>query len=651
MSKRRWTLGRTRRVAGVAGVLLGTLGPAPAAHAASVYAGAGGTLARFETVARDSYATSTISAPVPGDFVLTPDGGTAYAAGGDGVVPIAPTLGTTGPAIAAKTSAQSRLAVSPDGRALLVTSPADGIVTPVDLTAPAPVAGSAFAVPGAAAVAFTPDGRTAVVTGGAATLTPIDLTTHVVGTPIALASPGTAVSVTTDGASAVVAGGSATAGTVQIVDLASGVAGPPIALGTEAATDLTVSSDGRTAAVVDAESAVWVVDLAGRQAKKVVTGGYDRYSVTGLAMTADNLLLVGSVACSPRFCDRGTAAYDFAGHQVPGGAAVAGRLRPAPEPTAAFAGTFAYPGELQTFDAGTSSNTGGSVTGYLWDFGDGTPPVASTTPTVSHTFAAVGTYAVKLTTTNAGGCAAKVLYTGQSALCSGRPTSTITRVVTVAARYVPPPIPAPTVFTSITDGVTATRAVLNGTVNNPDHWLWSFQYGSTTRYGQQTIPHDNFTYRGPLPVTSTLTHLRPHHTYHYRLVVTKADGTVLAAGADATFTTATSGTLRLRSTTVRVVHRRARVLLRCAGSRACRGRLAVSARLRSRADRLVTVSCGRHMLSVAAAHAAAVPVPVGPRCVALLRSHPRLAGQVRSRLTSGQADLTRAVRLTGSAAR
>ncbi len=51
----------------------------------------------------------------------------------------------------------------------------------------------------------------------------------------------------------------------------------------------------------------------------------------------------------------------------------------------------------QSFDAGTSSDADGTVTGWAWDFGDG---ATATTAEASHTFAAPGTYRVRLTVTD-----------------------------------------------------------------------------------------------------------------------------------------------------------------------------------------------------------------------------------------------------------
>jgi PKD repeat protein len=55
-----------------------------------------------------------------------------------------------------------------------------------------------------------------------------------------------------------------------------------------------------------------------------------------------------------------------------------------------------------TFDGSGSSDSDGTITAYAWDFGDGTPAGSGAKP--SHTFAAAGSYTVRLTVTdNSGG--------------------------------------------------------------------------------------------------------------------------------------------------------------------------------------------------------------------------------------------------------
>ncbi len=55
-------------------------------------------------------------------------------------------------------------------------------------------------------------------------------------------------------------------------------------------------------------------------------------------------------------------------------------------------------GDEVVFDASDSKDPDGSITEYLWDFGDGSPSESG--PIVIHVYGAVGTYTVKLTVTD-----------------------------------------------------------------------------------------------------------------------------------------------------------------------------------------------------------------------------------------------------------
>ena len=68
-----------------------------------------------------------------------------------------------------------------------------------------------------------------------------------------------------------------------------------------------------------------------------------------------------------------------------------------------FSPTMPSSGSEVTFDAsGSEAGKGRTISGYSWNFGDPTSMTntSSEGPTTTHTFAAVGTYAVRLTITN-----------------------------------------------------------------------------------------------------------------------------------------------------------------------------------------------------------------------------------------------------------
>jgi len=82
-------------------------------------------------------------------------------------------------------------------------------------------------------------------------------------------------------------------------------------------------------------------------------------------------------------------------------------------PIASFNYAPNYPIKEQdaTFDATSSQPRGGIITSYLWNFGDGTPSINTTNPTIKHTYIAVGQYNVTLTITDSEGLTNTTLKT------------------------------------------------------------------------------------------------------------------------------------------------------------------------------------------------------------------------------------------------
>ena len=389
----------------------------------------------------------------PRDLVVSPDGGTLYVITGDGLATVNTQSRVAGSPIAVGAGPGSRLALTPDGRTALVTSPAGNTVTPVDTATH--VARAPIAVNAPTDVAVAPDGLTAYVITADTSLTPVDLATGTPGAPIALGHPAAALAITPDGALALVAEAdelrAASPGptSAQVVDLAAGTTEPPVALDGHGATAATLSPDGATAYIADAGTSVVPFGVAARTARTALKtcfppAGVDQ-AATGLAVTADGRHLLGAIP-GPGFCG-GVFSFNFDAppNPAPGGNVAGATTKSgvpsvgmpsavalAPDPSVSFADAVPHPHDpLVHLLSALPSNAGGTVSTYAWSFGDGSPGVQTSGAQVGHTFPASGSYAVTLTTTNQDGCAAQVTFTGHGLACSGRQTAIATRTITI----------------------------------------------------------------------------------------------------------------------------------------------------------------------------------------------------------------------------
>jgi PKD repeat protein len=116
-------------------------------------------------------------------------------------------------------------------------------------------------------------------------------------------------------------------------------------------------------------------------------------------------------------------------------------------------------GQPVSFDGSTSSNPGGTITGYSWDFGDGSHG-SGATPT--HTYTKAGAYTVKLTVTDNAGLSASVEHTVTVADAPPGASFTVTTFSPTAA--------SPVAF----DGSTSSDP--DGTIES---YSWSFGDGAT----------------------------------------------------------------------------------------------------------------------------------------------------------------------------
>ena len=114
-----------------------------------------------------------------------------------------------------------------------------------------------------------------------------------------------------------------------------------------------------------------------------------------------------------------------------------------------------------------------------------------------------------------------------------------------------PPAPAsltwssssrPKITAASASAITASTATINGSVNPAGYATsYYFQYGTSTSYGSSTASRSAGSGNSYVPVSASLSNLKPSTTYHYRIVAKNTNGTV--SGSDTAFSTAAAAVL------------------------------------------------------------------------------------------------------------
>jgi YVTN family beta-propeller protein len=342
-------------------------------------------------------ATGHAGAPIPFGrnsfaqaLAITPDGHTAYVGISSGdrdshsLVGITLATGHSAAPIALGPGSPIGIAITPDGTRAYVSvennAGTHSWVLPVDLAAR--TVGARIPIAGAVGyVAITPDGRTVYAAGDQ--LVPISTATNLAGTPIAVA--GSHLAITPDGSRVFVA--DAFSNTVSSVSVTTGHVLRRATIG-NFPDGLAVTPDGATLYVANGGDGTL-------SAVTIATG-----HVAPTAMIADD---AAALAITP---DQAPVARFFARHPLTHGQPV-------------------------TLDASNSSGVSSRVVSYHWRFGDGSQATTAA-PTVDHTFATAGSYAVTLTVTDAAGTSTTQVFTGQTVSRNGGPGAQIQHTLTVS---------------------------------------------------------------------------------------------------------------------------------------------------------------------------------------------------------------------------
>jgi YVTN family beta-propeller protein len=356
-----------------------------------------------DSVATIDTATNTIGNQfVPGGvapdaIAITPNGATAYVAGGEEVTPIDTATETTiGEGIPVGIGANG-IAITPNGATAYVTIGSDNVVTLID-TATNRVETSIPVGTQPAGIAITPNGATAYVANSLDdTVTPIDLTSNIAGTPIPVGTRPASIAITPNGATAYVTNSGDM--TVTPIHTATNTAGTAIPIPDQSSADaIAISPNGATAYVV---------------------GGLDVVPIDTATNTVEGPI------------------------SVPSGAYNGIAITPDQAPDARLSVSPAEAGKPTGFDASASTVAIGSISSYAWNFGDGSMATTSA-PTTAHTYTTPKSYTASVTETDSAGTSTTQVFTGQTMSRNGGPSAvasqsfTVVSPLTITTTTVPP---------------------------------------------------------------------------------------------------------------------------------------------------------------------------------------------------------------------
>ncbi|HEX5608612.1 MAG TPA: PKD domain-containing protein [Solirubrobacterales bacterium] len=411
---------------------------APAAMARDAYV----TNYDSDTVSVIDTATGAITANIPigtdtGPYTIAiaPNGGTAYSVNYDSNTVTAINTQTKSVIGAPIPVGKNPLgiAIAPNALRAYVANSNGESLSVIDLQTGQPV-GLPVPLPGTRpqGVAVSLDGsRVFIADNTGSEVYVLDTATNqLVGTPIVVGEGPYGLAITPDGKKLYTANNDDES--VSVVDVATGqVQGGPIKVGKDAS-GVAITPDGTRAYVANyTTGSVSVIDTATNAVVGTIGGieeaefvaitpngqrafvsQYDPGGVTPLALPA-NVPLGPTIKTG-----EGTGQVAIVPDQPPIASfgTVAKRVRP---------------GVASELSTAGSIDPDGTVASYAWTFGDGSAATV-TTPTVKHTFAKPGKYAVSVKLTDNEGCSTAFVFTGQTAYCNGSAGAVLTKTIVVA---------------------------------------------------------------------------------------------------------------------------------------------------------------------------------------------------------------------------
>lgn len=366
--------------------------------------------------------------------IITPDGTTIYAAHADialvNVIDAATNVIIANIPTPVAGPGAFDIIVSPDGSRVYVSNLNSGYVTVID-TATNTVVTDVLTAPFLGALSITPDGKTVYVVSFALfNVTTIDTATNTVGVSIPIGPVPGMTAITPDGTKAYVA--SEGNNTITIIDVATnavtGVIAFPAGSGTYGSFILPT---GQTMYVANSFPAtVSVVDLATNaivDTIPLVPGSHPFWIVATPDSKTIYVINEATDDVTPIDVATNTAGANFA--HIPGQIQDI-VMSPDLAPVASFIVNLQPIGASSQFDASASLSPIGTISKYVWDFGDGETLVTNT-PIINHTYMSSGPFIATLTVTNSAGTSLDKVFSSRFMSNNGGPTAKISQVINV----------------------------------------------------------------------------------------------------------------------------------------------------------------------------------------------------------------------------
>lgn len=413
--------------------VLGVLAVVPAASAARhayVTNSGDGTVSVLDAVSNGVVALVQLGGE-PVDVAVQADGTHAYVANkGSNSVDVIDT--TTNARVASIPVGKEPIgiAITPDGRGAYVSNFGDATVSVIGTGINAPVAPPVAVGKEPDGVAVSTDGARVFVaqrSGGVAVIsTASNALVETIPAPLgpsrlAIVPEGERGFVTDAGGSSVTA----------FNPLTGALVGSPIMIGKGAPAGIAVGPDSGVATVaIPSLGSVTPVDASLDTVLSEPIGGFPGATGVAIKPKGDGGYVTDAAGSSVTVFS--TETHTPVGQVGVGSKPTAVAVMPNQGPTASF---WVSPSRKRartklTFHGAGSTDPDGKVVQFAWDFGDGTQLVGPQS-TRSHRYRRPGTYQATLAVTDDEGCASKLLFNGQTALCNGSSVAIFTSLVEV----------------------------------------------------------------------------------------------------------------------------------------------------------------------------------------------------------------------------